>query len=535
MRTLRWLCVAVALLAAVSSAHAQDQDRYPTQDQDRQPTQGQGHDQGRYATGLQVDVWTDRGNDAVYQPGDTMLVQVHTSGDGHLLVYEIDAEGAVSVLFPERGSSGFVEGGSTVDIPSEHSNLQLVVEPETGESFIVAIASREPFRDLPWYLRPYDPQAEGNGYAGQPDDEDGITKDGRIVGDPFVAMERIRRRVLQHPDEPEGFGTAYTGYYTHEKVLYPRYLCADCHRPDYYVWWDGFDPYYAQCPVVEFRVNWGWYWGPSYWFGSVPYYYYAVRPDCPSQWRMYSAHRWYSSWNSWGQWHPVMGGGGHRPPADYIPSARHGGPMERPSGSAPGLLASRTVAWGRHGPWRPINEALQSNRAPDSRRVALGSSREVWRGVLQGKNLDGARGDDSETRSGSRGIPEGRRGGFRWVGPGYGTASRPNEVRTPIGGDRHGDYLQRPWRGEVAPQRSMGRGEYLPPRREFRGDETRIHFQNERRESPPPAAPRREESKAPASGKSNGNNGNNNSNSSSDGNGNGRGFNFGRGGGGRGH
>ena len=61
----------VALLAAVSTARAQEQDQY--------------------ATGLQVDVWTDRGNDAVYQPGDTMLVQVHVSNDAQLLVYEVDA------------------------------------------------------------------------------------------------------------------------------------------------------------------------------------------------------------------------------------------------------------------------------------------------------------------------------------------------------------------------------------------------------------------------------------------------------------
>lgn len=505
MRTIRWLWLAVALGAAGSSANAQEPERY--------------------ATGLQVDVWTDRGNDAVYQPGDTMLVQTHLSDDGNLLVYEIDAEGTVNVLFPERGSSGFVEGGTTVDIPSEHSNLQLVVEPETGESFIVAIASREPFQDLPWYLRPYDPQAEGNGYAGEPDDEDGITKDGRIVGDPFVAMERIRRRVLQHPDDPESFGTAYTSYYTHEKVLYPRYLCNDCHRPDYYAWWDGFDPYYAQCPVVEFRVNWGWYWGPSYWFGSVPYYYYAVRPDCPPQWRMYSAHRWYSSWNCWGQWHERMGSGGQRPPADYIPSARRIDPMQRPRTGGPGLMASRTPAMGRHGPWRSITEAFRPSGRPEDRRVALGS-RDPWHGRIQPRDPGRPRRDDSETRGWSRGIPEGRRGGFRWVGPGSGAAPRPVEVRTPIGRGRQAEAL---------PQRLEWSGERTaPPPREFRGEGTRIHFGNERRESRPQEAPPPEPARAPSVGRGN-------SGSGQDGNGNNSGnahpisSSFGRAGGKPGH
>jgi hypothetical protein len=520
MRTIRWLWLAVALGTAASTAHAQEPDRH--------------------ATGLQADVWTDRGNDAVYQPGDTMIVQTHVSHDANLLVYEIDTEGAVSVLFPERGGSGFVEGGSTIDIPSEHSNLQLVVEPETGESFIVAIASRDPFRDLPWYLRPYDPQAEGNGYAGEPDDEEGITKDGRIVGDPFVAMERIRRRVLQHPDDPQSFGTSYTSYYTHERVLYPRYLCADCHRPDYYSWWDGFDPYYAQCPVVEFRVNWGWYWGPSYWFGSVPYYYYAIRPDCPPEWRMYSAHRWYSSWDCWGQWHERMGSGGQAPPADYIPSARRNDPMQRPRTTGPGLLASRAPARGRHGPWRPISDAVRPVDRPDDRRVALGSSRDLWRGRLEPRGPGRQRGNDSETRSWSRGIPEGRRGGFRWVGPGYGAAPRPVEVRTPTGRDRRAESFpqRREWGGEgTAPPRGVAPGEFLPPRREFRGDETRIHFQNERRESRPQEAPPREPARAPSYGKAN-NNGNSNDggNSNSNSSGNGRpAASYPRGGGGRGH
>jgi hypothetical protein len=518
MRTIRGLFLAVVLSAAASSAFAQEP--------------------AANATGVQVDVWTDRGNDAVYQPGDTMLVATHVSTDAQLLVYEIDAQGTVSVLFPERGNAGFVEGGSTIDIPSEHSNLQLVVEPETGESFIVAIASREPFRDLPWYLRPYDPQAEGNGYAGEPDDEDGITKDGRIVGDPFVAMERIRRRVLAHPEDPQSFGTTYTSYYTHERVLYPRYLCNDCHRPDYYTWWDGFDPYNAQCPVVEFHVNWGWYWGPSYWFGSVPYYYYAVRPDCPPEWRMYSAHRWYSSWNSWGEWHRRMSGGGQRPPADYIPSARHNDPMQRPR-SGLGFLASKTLATGRHGPWRPINDAIRPIDRPDDRRVSLGSSRHPWRGAFEQRDPDHSRRDDSETRSGLRGIAEGRRGGFRWVGPGYGTAPRPVEVRTPINRDPRGEFFPRRWNGETSPPRAIGRGEFQP-RREIRGDDMRIHFGSERRDirpqpAPPPPPPPREEAR-PAPGKASGN-GNNGGNGNGDNGGNGRGAAtyFGHGGGGRSH
>ena len=430
MRTIRWLWLAVALGTAASTAHAQEPDRH--------------------ATGLQADVWTDRGNDAVYQPGDTMIVQTHVSHDANLLVYEIDTEGAVSVLFPERGGSGFVEGGSTIDIPSEHSNLQLVVEPETGESFIVAIASRDPFRDLPWYLRPYDPQAEGNGYAGEPDDEEGITEDGRIVGDPFVAMERIRRRVLQHPDDPQSFGTSYTSYYTHERVLYPRYLCADCHRPDYYSWWDGFDPYYAQCPVVEFRVNWAGTGARATGSAAFPTTITRSAPTARPEWRMYSAHRWYSSWDCWGQWHERMGSGGQAPRpitfprrAATTPCSGPGrpGPACWPRGPRPGVamapgarsatpcapstvrmidargpgLVARPLAWPPRaaGPGSPTRERFRNSKLVagysrrSSRRVPLG-----WSGI---RRRPASRGSAHADRArSSRGIlPATSRMGWR--------------------------------------------------------------------------------------------------------------------------
>src|SRR5262245_58446199 len=240
------------------------------------------------AASLNVEVWTDRGNEAVYQPDDRLEVSVRPSQDAYLMVYEIDAEGGVRLLFPYRNSTGFVEGHATYTIPPANANVELVVDQASvGQCYIVAIASRDRFKDFPWYLRPYDMQAEQVGYQGQPNDEEGITNEGRIVGDPFVAMERIRRRVVASPDDPEAFATGYTTYYVHEQVKYPRYLCYDCHRPGHWAWWSGFDPYYTTCSVFDVRVNWGWYWGPTYWFGFVPYYCYVPRYNCPPYYRPY--------------------------------------------------------------------------------------------------------------------------------------------------------------------------------------------------------------------------------------------------------
>jgi hypothetical protein len=277
-----------------------------------------------------VEVWTDRGQDAVYRPGDLMQVKVRASDDAYLLVYEIDTEGNVLVLFPFHGQSGFVEGRRTLLVPDEGSNFELAVEKATGEGFIVALASAEPFRELPWFLRPYDPRSEGVEYEGQPEDEDGVTADGRIVGDPFVAMERIRRRTVSTPGDAGSFGTGYVSYYVHERVRYPRYLCNDCHRPGRYAWWDGFDPYYTSCSVVDFRINWGWSWGPSYWFGDAPYFCYVLRTDCSPRWRHGWSGPWYSSWDGWSRWNTMWGGPLVRykspPPVGYIPPNKYHDP-----------------------------------------------------------------------------------------------------------------------------------------------------------------------------------------------------------------
>jgi hypothetical protein len=78
-----------------------------------------------------VEVWTDRGDDAVYKPGEAMQVKVRASDDAFLLVYEIDSEGKVTVLYPWRRGTGRVEGHRTYRLPPEDSRYELSVEQAT--------------------------------------------------------------------------------------------------------------------------------------------------------------------------------------------------------------------------------------------------------------------------------------------------------------------------------------------------------------------------------------------------------------------
>ena len=320
------------------------------------------------ARSLAVEVWTDKGNDAVYEPGDHMVVKVRTSEDAHVLVYEIDAEGFVRLLFPDGNGAGFLEADHAYRMPPEDSGVDLVVQQSVGQCYLVAIASAAPFDSLPWYLRPYNAQAEAVGYVNAPEEEQGVTAEGRIVGDPFVAMERIRRRVLDDSTDPESFATAYTSYYVHQQVRYPRYVCYDCHRPGHWAWWDGFDPYYTTCSVFDLRVNWSWYWGPSYWFGYVPYFVYVYRPTCPPRYHpYYERGGWYSSWDGWSRWNNLWGTGSLQrykspPPAGYQPPPkfRMG---EKPTPGTPlppGYMTANVFRGRAYSPMVPVGRNWQA-------------------------------------------------------------------------------------------------------------------------------------------------------------------------------
>ncbi len=427
---------------------------------------------------LTVDVRSDRGDQAVYQPGDPITIDVRATDDAYVLVYEIDAQGYVHVLYPyAHASSGYIEGGSTLNLPPGDAE-QLVVEGPTGQGYIVAIASREPFNDLPWYLRPYDAQADELGYTGDDDarEDEGVTTQGQIVGDPFVAMERIRRAVLADPGDRGAFATGYTSYYVHEAVRYPRYICNDCHRPGEWQWWDGFDPYYTTCSAFDFRVNSGWWWGPSYWFGTVPYYVYVYRPDCPPQYRGHG-HSWFSSWDGWSRWTNLWGGSMRRyktpPPAGYISPAqfeqRRFRGANRPT--PPGFLASAHGEDRRQG---GIRRAWISGSPGPSR---WGADRPVVPG-LRGSLGDRA----SRGPAGAGAAPD---GGFRRdrVERGGGDAEpTPRVIR---GGER-------PGRGEFVPSPGGDRGgarerSNWQPRPVYDHPSPRIERGGGERSSPPPS------------------------------------------------
>ena len=233
------------------------------------------------SSAIAVDVWVNREEGGVYRPGESMRIFFRTRTDAYVLVYNIDTEGYIHLVYPYGPSDPHrVEAGRTYRIPARHDPYDLVADGPPGMEFVVAVASHHPFRDLPWFLRGGDPDEALS------DDE---LESGQIVGDPYVGMERLNQRIIA-PEHLEDSDITETFFYIHQRVEYPRYVCADCHYAAY-----PFDPYLSHCSVVDIRIDATWvrYARPR--VGVVrPRYYYYVRPGAPDRYAEWKNRR-YSS------------------------------------------------------------------------------------------------------------------------------------------------------------------------------------------------------------------------------------------------
>lgn len=237
----------------------------------------------RVSRRLDVDVWTNKEEGGVYRQGEPMRVFFRSSADAFVLIYNIDTEGTIHLVYPyQPNDPDRVEGGRTYQVPSRNDPYDLVADGPTGIEYVVAIASPFPFEDLPWYLTP--------GYEGEPPDrgDDDYEDSGVIVGDPYVGMDRVVRRVVPDGREDD-VATTDTYFYIERKVDYPRYVCADCHS---YGGW--YDPYVDVCSVVDIRIDATWArYRPLRSRLLRPRFFYMVRSTAPNRYR-----QWKDRWSS---------------------------------------------------------------------------------------------------------------------------------------------------------------------------------------------------------------------------------------------
>ncbi len=186
-----------------------------------------------YGDGLAVSVRVTGGNGSVLKPGERVKLTFQTNRDAYVVLYNIDSEGFVNLLYPRDGEPRRVEGNKVYFLPEVGSGLQWVADGSTGVEYIhaVAVTDRSAIREKELYFlaRNID-QSEEERF--------------RVDGDPFLSFNMIDEEIVADARENPP-ATDYTYFYINREVDYPRYLCSKCHAPDKLN-----DPYNMDCPEI---------------------------------------------------------------------------------------------------------------------------------------------------------------------------------------------------------------------------------------------------------------------------------------------
>jgi hypothetical protein len=96
---------------------------------------------------FQLGVWTDKGMDAVYVDGETLMVYILPETDAYLQVDYYQVDGKVVHLLPNMWENNFVKAGKPYIIgKSKSGQYVFVVGPPFGQELLVVLASQTPIQ-----------------------------------------------------------------------------------------------------------------------------------------------------------------------------------------------------------------------------------------------------------------------------------------------------------------------------------------------------------------------------------------------------
>ncbi len=230
-----------------------------------------------------VEIWSDRGDGAIYHAGELAEICIRPAQDCYIIVYEIDTDGYLRLLFPQDCyGDGFVRAGHIYRI-GRGAHARFYVSGPSGIAYIHVIASYEPFRRLYWNgCRGY----ETYGYEvswGNFNDYWGCALPSRVYGDPYIAMETIDEFICPDLIEEGLVWADFTYFYVDARVPYPRYVCYDCHgfnphiRP-YTSVCVGFTVTFIDCDPCFHPWSWWWWCSPKRVYCGPRYVCYARKP-----------------------------------------------------------------------------------------------------------------------------------------------------------------------------------------------------------------------------------------------------------------
>ncbi|MEJ2720998.1 MAG: DUF4384 domain-containing protein [bacterium] len=168
---------------------------------------------------------------SVYRDGEAVRLSVRTDSDAYVVVFDIDTEGFVHLLYPRDGKTLRRISANRIYYIPEYEDESLVVAGKKGIEFVFALAA--PHHD--------DFDMTELGFLID-SDKLPLERRFRIDGDPFLAANRIAGQLIRGISHRNGVTMSFTYFYLNEAVDFPRYLCTDCYET-------GKDPYGPNMPV----------------------------------------------------------------------------------------------------------------------------------------------------------------------------------------------------------------------------------------------------------------------------------------------
>jgi hypothetical protein len=168
---------------------------------------------------------------SVYRAGEDVEFSIRTDNDAYVIVFDIDTDGFVHLLYPPRGENlQRFSSQRAYELPQD-TEQALVVGGAKGIEFVFAISVED---------RDYVNDEELRFLA----DDERLPEQRRfrITGDPLLGANTIASQVVRGISHRSGVTMAFTYFYIDEAVDFPRYLCEDCYEK-------GQDPYASGMPT----------------------------------------------------------------------------------------------------------------------------------------------------------------------------------------------------------------------------------------------------------------------------------------------
>jgi hypothetical protein len=108
---------------------------------------------------LNIEVWTNKGKGGTFYLGEDVAVYFRSNMDSYVLLYEIDTEGYLHLIYPhDPDDDCFVKGEVTYRVPDPERGYSFRICGPAGEELLYAVASPDPITPPGWL--PYRSQGE---------------------------------------------------------------------------------------------------------------------------------------------------------------------------------------------------------------------------------------------------------------------------------------------------------------------------------------------------------------------------------------